>query len=182
MATLRSNPIINGVSGMFGDTMVFRNLRSKTIVSQRPKLPKKQSEQQKTNRSKFRKATEWAQFVLENPERKEYYKKKAKKLNLPNAYTAAITDYMRSPKLTELKRTGEAVTCCVSKKGFAVRKVEITIGKEVDTSTTHVLKDGYIEGTFTMSKAELTQGVLITVTDAAGRLWEWDVKGQEVIG
>jgi hypothetical protein len=173
MAIVHSNDLIEGLSGMFGDTMVFRKLRGKTIVSQRPKLPKKQSEQQKTNRSKFRKATEWAQFVLENPERKEYYKKKARKLNLPNAYTAAITDYMRSPKLMELKRTREAVTCYINKKGFAVRKVEITIGKEPDTSTTHVLKDEYIESTFTLSREELAQGVLITVTDAAGVLWEW---------
>jgi hypothetical protein len=99
MAIVRSNDLIEGFSGMFGDTMVFRNLRGKTVVSQRPKLPKKESEQQKENRSKFRKATAWAQFVLENPERKEYYRKKAKKLNLPNAYTAAITDYMRKPRL-----------------------------------------------------------------------------------
>jgi hypothetical protein len=122
MATLRRNPIINGASGLFGDALVFRYQRGKTIIAKRPQLPKKQSEQQKTNRSKFRQATMWAQSVLENPERKEYYRKKAKKLNLPNAYTAAITDYMRSPKLIQFTRSEKGANYCVNKKDFAERK------------------------------------------------------------
>jgi hypothetical protein len=180
MATLRRNPIINGASGMFGDALVFRYRRGKTIIAKRPRLPKKQSEQQKTNRSKFRQATMWAQIVLEKPERKEYYRKKAKKLNLPNAYTAAITDYMRSPKLTEIKRTEKAATYCVSKKNFAVRKVEITIGKEADAASTRVLKDEYIESMFVISKEELAQGVQIIVTDAANMPWRWSLEGKRL--
>jgi hypothetical protein len=177
MAIVHSNDLIEGFSGMFGDTMVFRNLRGKTVVSQRPRLPKKQSEQQQTNRSKFRKATEWAQFILENPERKEYYRRKAKKLNLPNAYTAAITDYMRSPELVKLNPTPNKATYCIRKKDFAVRKVEIVTGNEASgAEEVRVLKDEYTMSEFRLSKEEIVQDVVIIVTDSAGILWRWNLK------
>jgi len=178
MATVRNNPILNGLSGMLGRTIVFKTLRGKTIMANRPSPPKKQSEQQKTNRSKFRDASHWAHQVLLDPLKKEYYQRKAKKLKLPNAYTAAITDYMRKAKLSKRITTGNSITYEVSKKDFELKKVEITI-KNMDgivIEVRPVLKDRHNEWTFTISKEELLSGAKVTVTNVANRITLFDLK------
>jgi len=179
MATVRTNPILNGLSGMLGRTIVFKNLRGKTIVASCPSPPQRQSEQQKTNRNKFRDASHWARMILLDAARKEYYLKKAKKMKLPNAYTAAITDYMRSPKLAEGFRGGDTVTYEVSKKGFELKKVEVVVNAEgATTQTRSIAKDRYNEWTFSLRKAELQAGVHVYVTDDAGKGVRFDLKKQ----
>ena len=178
MATVRTNPILNGLSGMLGKAIVFKNLRGKTIVANRPSPPQKQSEQQKTNRNKFRDASCWARMILLDAARKEYYLKKAKKMKLPNAYTAAITDYMRSPKLAEGSRDGDTVTYEVSKKGFELKKVEVVVvsAEGETTQTRSVAKDRYNEWTFSLHKGELQAGVHVYVMDDAGKGRRFDLK------
>jgi hypothetical protein len=122
MAFVNTNPLVNGLSGMLGNTLVFKNYYGKTIVASRPRSPKKQSESQKANRSKFRDATLWARAELRDPARKTYYQKKARQLKLPNAYTAAITDYMRKPTVTKATSANKT-TYTVQKKDFALKQV-----------------------------------------------------------
>jgi hypothetical protein len=95
MAKVTSNPLVSGLSGMLGGTLVFKMLRGKTIVTSRPRPPKIESEQQRQNRAKFKQGAMWAKMVLLDEQKKIYYNEKAKKLGLPNAYTAAVADYMR---------------------------------------------------------------------------------------
>ena len=80
---------------MLGGTLVFKILRGKTIVTSRPRSPKTESEQQRKNRAKFKQGSIWAKTILLDEQKKAYYKQQAKKLGLPNAYTAALADYMR---------------------------------------------------------------------------------------
>src|SRR5882757_1741511 len=103
MATITNNVLLNGVSGKFGSSLVFRTMRGKTFVSAPARKPnkKKETEAQRNTRVNFREATEWARRTLRDPERKAYYEQRAKALKLPNAYTAAITDYMRKPKVVK---------------------------------------------------------------------------------
>lgn len=130
MAIVRDNILMEGLSGMFGRSIVFKNLRGKTIVALRPAAPSKQSEKQKANRSKFKDASHWAREVLQDAGNKEYYQKRAKKLNLPNAYTAAITDYMRKPRVMKSFTENEGTNYCVNKKGFALKKVEVVVARD----------------------------------------------------
>jgi hypothetical protein len=123
MAIVSTNPLINGLSGMLGRTLVFKTIYGKTIVASRPRPPKTQSESQKANRSKFRDASRWARAVLHDAKQKAYYQKKAKQLNLPNAYTAAITDYMRKPVVTKVNAKAGKPTYTVQKKDFALKNV-----------------------------------------------------------
>ncbi|MFM7859777.1 MAG: hypothetical protein ACKO96_49555 [Flammeovirgaceae bacterium] len=104
MATVKHNPLINGLSGKLGKTIVFKILRNKTIVATYSK-PNRQSERQKQNRGKFKEATRWAKVVLIDPQYKAYYQLLANKQGLPNAYTAAITDYMRATGKPESSTT-----------------------------------------------------------------------------
>jgi hypothetical protein len=169
MATVQVNPIINGLSGMLGRTIVFKNLRGKTIVTSYPRPPKKQSEQQRTNRSKFRDAAFYAQTVLLDEEKKAYYQKKAKELKLPNAYTAAITDYMRSPQLKQVASAANETTYVVRKKDFDIPRVEIatTEGDRLENKT--LKKADYNEWEFTLSTEDLQAGIQVNATDNIGR-------------
>jgi len=148
MGIVRNNTLTEGLSGRVGD-LVFKNYGSITVVTSRPRSPRTQSAQQQANRSKFKEATHWAKSVLLDPARKEYYQKKAKEMQLPNAYTAAITDYMRKPK-QQVNERSNAIRYVVSKKGFELRPVEIILraATEVNKETQAITKGGYGDWTF----------------------------------
>jgi hypothetical protein len=132
MATLQMNSLIKGVRGSIG-SLVLRQVGKKTIVSGAPSLPVRQSEKQKENRLKFKHASAWAKAMMKDPQKKAYYLQKAKKLKLTNAYTAAITDYMRKGEVREIDhsryngKVGDTVKIKVYKKGFPVNKVNIIL-------------------------------------------------------
>jgi hypothetical protein len=133
MAISKNNPLTKGASGMLGGTLVFRSWNGKTYMSNRPKKPTKESLLQKGNRQKFRLATEFAKRMMKEPARKAEYKQKALELGLTNAYTAAITEYMRKPDIKEINiedfegKQGDLLAVEVSKKGFGVSAVEMVI-------------------------------------------------------
>jgi hypothetical protein len=133
MARSKNNLLTKGLSGMVGKQIVFRTWNGKTFISVAPKKPTKQSSVQKENRSKFKRATIYAKNMMKDPAKKAEYKEIAKKLQLPNAYTAAITDYMRNPLIEELDlssysgKAGEEISVTVSKKGFEVQDVELIV-------------------------------------------------------
>jgi len=150
MATVVFNAATKGFSGAIGN-LLFRQLHGKTIVSRKPHVRKKQSELQRTNRLKFRDASYWAKVTVRDPERKAYYLRMAKKLKLPNAYTAAISDYMRKGEIKEIDtrqykgNAGDVIRIKAYKKDFAITTVKITLKGEagnVIESGKAVMKNG----------------------------------------
>jgi hypothetical protein len=133
MARSNNNILTKGLSGMVGKQIVFRTWNGKTFISVAPKKPKKQSAVQKENRSKFKRATIYAKNMMKDAIKKAEYKDIAKKLQLPNAYTAAITDYMRNPQIEALDLASysgmadEEIKVTASKKGFEIQVVEVTV-------------------------------------------------------
>ncbi len=171
MATIANNFLTKGFSGTFGKTIVFKQWRNKTIIANYSVPTKKQSETQKANRSKFRDAAKWAQQTLKDPEQKAYYQKKAKKLGLPNAYTAAITDYMRKPQTPQVLNTN-GTTYCVYKKDFEIKQTEVQTlaGSEIiETKIIHANSQGNC-----IVQKSLITGVetRLLVTDATNRVIE----------
>jgi hypothetical protein len=136
MAISRNNNFTRGLSGTIGGDMVFRTWNGRTYISTSPSKPKKQSPIQKENRLKFKLATFYAKKMMNDPMRKEEYRKLAKKMKLPNAYTAAITEYMRKPEISEVDlksysgRENQEINVNVRKKGFEVEVVEVIISDE----------------------------------------------------
>jgi hypothetical protein len=126
MATVATNMIINGLSGRLGRSLVFRTLRGKTFVSPVARKPdkKKETVAQRTTRVNFQQASEWAKMMMLNPEKKAYYKQRAKVLKLPNAYTAALTDYMRKPTIAKTQQRN-TITYRINKPGFMLRDVTV---------------------------------------------------------
>ena len=165
MAIIKNNDMIEGISGMIG-RHVFKQVRGKTIMCQRPPKPCKQSDQQKENRDRFRKASQWAKTILLEPDKKSYYQKKAHKLKLPNAYTAAIADYMRSVKVMRVNQYADKMTFSVCKKDFDVAQVEIVLSKDSGEKEMRKLPKG--ESFFWLHPSELNAGVIVMITDAAG--------------
>ena len=105
MASIQSNSVLHGVSGKIGP-LIARQYQGRTIVYGQPRKPQKESILQRENRKRFKTASFYAKCELMDPDRKAYYRQKAKTLNYPNAYTAAITDYMRKGKLDEVDTSG----------------------------------------------------------------------------
>ncbi|MBT1703170.1 hypothetical protein [Chryseosolibacter indicus] len=131
MATIRINPLLKGMKGSIGGIMV-RQVGKRTILSGKPSAPRKQSVLQKSNRDKFREATRFAKHILQDPQKKSYYQQRAKKLKLPNAYTAAITDYMRKTEIKAVETQAfqnkrGAIKINVHKSDFAVNKVRLIL-------------------------------------------------------
>lgn len=99
MAIIKNNPLTGKISGMVGKTAVYKQLRGKTILTNYPSKPSHQSELQRENRRSFRAAAAYAKAAMRDPKKKEYFWKKARKMKLPNAYTAAISAYRRAEKI-----------------------------------------------------------------------------------
>jgi len=165
MAIIKNNDMIEGISGMIGNH-VFKQVRGKTIMCKRPPKPLVQSDQQKENRDRFRKASRWAKEVLLDAEKKAYYQKKARKLKLPNAYTAAIADYMRCAKVMQVNRYADKTTFSVYKKDFDVAQVDIVVSTDSGETETRTLPKG--ESYFWLHTTDVHAGVIIMITDAAG--------------
>src|SRR6218665_2894332 len=122
MASISSNPITSGLSGRLGDSLLFKTVRGKTFVSTIPRASSKaESAAQRSTRVNFREASNWAQLILLDPERKAYYRQRAKALRLPNAYTAALTDYRRKVNFVQ-SRNGNTVTHSITKPGFNLQQ------------------------------------------------------------
>jgi hypothetical protein len=165
MAIIKNNDLIEGISGKYGNH-VFKQVRGKTIVCPLPPKPRSESEQQKENRNRFKQASAWAKRILLDADQKAYYLKKACKLNLPNAYTAAIADYMRRAKVMQVSQYADRTTFSIRKKDFAVAQIDLVLHTDSGEKETRTLPKG--ESFFWLHTRQLHAGVVVMVTDAAG--------------
>ena len=121
------------VRGAIGD-LIFRQYNGKTVVSVRPVYKNESNtEGRKQLRSRFRDATMHASHAMEDPKKKAYYQQKARQLKVPNAYTAAITDYLRKAKVVAMTRSsfsakkGDEVIIKLSKSVFKIRRIKVVL-------------------------------------------------------
>lgn len=96
MAKADVNLMVNGFRGKMGD-YIYRRVGSRCIISRAPGKPDKRKETklQAGTRSRFREASILAKEKMKDPEAKAHYAAIAKRLELPNAYTAALKDILR---------------------------------------------------------------------------------------
>lgn len=138
MAIVRENDLTEGLSGRFGKKIVFKQWKGRTIATRKARKPQKESALQRQNRDRFREATAYAKQCMADPKKKAYYLHKAKTLELSNAYTAAITDFMRKPEVKAIDRSkhsdkrGSTYVVDVVKKGFAVKEANVVMMSEED--------------------------------------------------
>jgi len=177
MAHVKNNRVTKRLSGKFGDIM-FKQIGNKTYAFPTPQRPKKESEKQRSNRDKFKEATQFAHAAMENEEKKAHYKKLAKKLKLPNAYTAAITDYMRKPEISgvDTKRyngkPGGEIGIIAEKKGIKVERVNVIISSpnndviEYGTAHRNTINGWGYQSRLITPSPYTSYRIMITATDA----------------
>jgi hypothetical protein len=134
MATVITSDLIESISGRMGD-LIFRTYNGRTVVSSRPVIPasrrKKQSELQAYRRSRFREASIFSKKMMLDPIKKEYYRRKAKEMRLTNAYTAALTHYLRTAKITEVEckatSEGDVIKFHACRKDFRITSIDVLV-------------------------------------------------------
>lgn len=133
---IATGTITRNLRGAFGD-FLFRNYNGKTVVSPLPVYKNEtNTPARKQARGNFREATYFARTAMRNAKLQAYYAQKAKQLKLPNAYTAAITDYLRKAKVTAFTRSsfspkkGAVININIDKKAFKVNNIKVLLCKE----------------------------------------------------
>ena len=105
MSNSRENVITRRLHGKFGDQVVFRTRNGKSVTADIPKLTgKKPAASQVQTRDKFKLASIWAKGVLNDPVMFEAYAAKATGGRTP--YVAAMADFLKAPRISEISCTG----------------------------------------------------------------------------
>jgi len=134
MALLAANSVLQGLTGMIGDQLVFRKCGDKTVVSKKPyRCRKRTSELQQLYLTKFKEASRYARTLLRDPDKYEYYTKLAKKRKKHSAYNLVISEYMlfirieekeTAPKQGDRRRVVLSVT---KKNNYKVNNVNVQL-------------------------------------------------------
>ena len=88
-----TTPLLQGLSGSLGN-LVFRTFNGKTFVYSPPRKTRRESPLQAYRRDRFRELSARAKMQLRDPEVKAHYGLEAKRLKLPNAYTALLKEML----------------------------------------------------------------------------------------
>lgn len=135
MAVLAGNSPLQGMRGLVGG-LVFRSYEGMTVVAEAPSAPprsRKRTELQELYLSRFGDASRYATALTRDPVMKALYRKKAKKMKLSNAYTAAVAEYLRKTKVESIDtrrytgKAGGSIAVVARKKDFVVDSVQVTI-------------------------------------------------------
>lgn len=130
MAHIDNNPILSALRGRVGN-LVFRRVGDKTFVSQRPiRKSETQSPRQIAARAKFGAASRYAKEALKNLDIRERYEAIAREADLPNAYTAAVRDFMTPLQITEILVASTTPKCSIRSvvsRVTGLEKVHLTI-------------------------------------------------------
>jgi hypothetical protein len=133
MSKIKNNPLLKGVSGMMGDTMVYRDVRGKVIMANRPRKSKKvPSASQQEQRDRFLDAAEYAKAVEAHPASAAEYQDYVGDA-YSSIYAAATADYLRFPRIRSVDTTayngavGETIEVKAIKAVFKGVSVHVTI-------------------------------------------------------
>jgi hypothetical protein len=143
MSISANNPLLKNHSGMLGKTLVIRQVNGKTVISSAPKKRDVPTEHQLKTKARFMLAVDYAKKQMANPEIKAMYKKAAKG-DIPNAYTAALKDFLNKPavSLIDVKEYNGQVGSkihVVAKDDFEVVSVRV----DIYDATNALLETGY---------------------------------------
>ena len=124
MAKIRSNPILQGLSGGLGSQLMFRRLRDgRTILCVKPDFSnRKLSQEQKAHHQRFREAAAYARQAAKE---KPIYAELAAG-TMKTAYNIALSDWFHPPVIHEMSWQAGKVRITAS-DDVLVRQVRVTI-------------------------------------------------------
>ena len=101
MALVGKNIVTKGLTGMLGETIVFRLRGGQTVVATAPeKQDRIPTTKEKAHREKFGRAILYGKAVVKNPEQKTLYETQADENT--SAYNVAVADFMNAPMIDEV--------------------------------------------------------------------------------
>jgi len=102
MSKIQNNPLLKGASGMLGKVVVYREVRGRVIMSNRPKKRSGPiTPEQENFRSRFLRAVQYARKQLESAVTKAEYQTGITESKF-SAYLVALTDYLKAPVVNEV--------------------------------------------------------------------------------
>lgn len=181
MAQTINNTITHGVSGKFGDQIVFRQVNGKTLMCKSPISRGKTSAKQEQQQEKFKKASQYAKQALEDPALSAEYTLESKRRKGLSAYNVAVADYLTSPTIEQVDisaykgNVGEKIKV-QAYDDYKVKSVKVYI----HTSSSSLVEEGSatqqgIEWIYTAQTSNTNlSGTKITVkvSDFAGNVTE----------
>jgi hypothetical protein len=105
MAESKNNIIIQGMSGKFGNELVFRQLPGKTIVAAAPgPTQKPPTEAKQAANNNFQRATLYGKSVKNDPALQQAYNAAAKPRQ--NGWNVAVADFLNAPDIQSIDISG----------------------------------------------------------------------------
>ena len=93
--------MMDGVSGMLGKKLVYRQLYGEQIVSVRPAKRDVPTPHQQKTKEKFIRGVRYAKAQMKKPEIKALYAQQITRTKT-NAYTVALVDFLNPPTVNEI--------------------------------------------------------------------------------
>jgi len=102
MSKINNNPLLQGVSGKFGDTHVYRKVRGQMQMINIPTKSDKLSVSQEVMSIKLKDAAMYWKYVKKHPELEKAYGKRTTTSKF-STYLVAVSDKMNSPTVHYIK-------------------------------------------------------------------------------
>lgn len=130
-----NNPLLQGLSGTIGKTLVIRQTKHGIVVASPPRKVKRTHEANRRVREKFTSATRYANEQMRNWETKRLYQDGVNK-RLCSAYQVAVSDFLRAPIVDSVETNRYAGTAghqidVFASDDFMVTSVEVIIRNEM---------------------------------------------------
>lgn len=173
MPKIGNNPILKKVSGMLGDTVVFRQSADGPVMANAPKKPTSVNAAQVALRTRFLNAVHYGRRQMLKPEVKALYETGVDRKR-KSPYTVAVTDYLSVPKITQIDTTqylgqiGQPVNVFAT-DDFKVQSVQVSIqdstGEEIEAGEATASEELLDVWIYTTKAANISlTGTMITVT------------------
>lgn len=176
MGKVKENLLTKGFSGKIGDEIVFRQVGNRTLFAKRPR--KRLITEPTPQQELFAKAVVFAKTMLLDPAVRADYQNRAKLAGLASAYSAAVTDYLKLPKIDSIdtdyyKGAVGDIIWVIALDDFKLQTMTVTLfradGSEIESGAA-VLENGRWKYVAQQAHADLPgTRVVVTATDRPGR-------------
>ena len=140
MASVKLNPVLEGMHGQVGD-LVFKRYQDRTVIARKAEVHQPNTPAQITARDNFRRAAVYGKTVMADPAAKAAYAGKAKEKHQP-VFSLTLADFFHAPSVDEVDlsaytgHSGDIIRIRASDDfevaGVSVQMREPETGEEID--------------------------------------------------